>query len=113
MDSEAQSIILSGNLIEVPTCVGKVDSDEDEYLTSVNLNEESECDHIQRLMNEAPSKIEDYQKANLICDDLYGISLIDIVTKLLINEELDGKDFALQALAYKVQSLSRGASGIR
>ena len=113
IDSEVQSVILSGNLQELPTCVENFESDEYEYYTSVDCNEENEIDNIKRLMNEAPSNIDDYRKANMICDEIYGIDLLDIITKLLINEELNGKDFALQALAYKVQSLTRGVSGIR
>ena len=110
IDSEVQSIVISGNLHEVPTSVESLDLDDDEDFINLECSEE---DKGKRLISDAPSNLEDYQKANIICDELYGVNLLDFVTKLLISEELDAKDFVMQALAYKVQSLTRGSSGIR
>ena len=112
IDSEVQSLVISGNLHEVPTSVESLDLDDDEDFISLECSEE-DSDKGKRLISDAPSKLEDYQKANKICDELYGVNLLDFVTKLLISEELDAKDFVMQALAYKVQSLTRGSSGIR
>jgi hypothetical protein len=113
LDSDAQSIIISGNLSEIPGNVEFLHSDSEEFDFIKTDSKDERNDKLKNILNGPESTLEDYRKANRICDDLYGIDLLDILTKLLINDELDSKEFGIQAVAYKVQSLVRGPSGVR
>ena len=112
LESDAQSIIISGNLSEIAESVGFLESDEDQDFDKEDLAEESKIGATV-LENDTPSTLEDYHKVNQICEDLYGISLLDVFTKLLLNGNLDVDDFAVQSLVYKTQSLVRGSRGVR
>ena len=112
IDTDAQSIILSGNLSEIPRNVDFFDSEGEEDFEAIDIIDESR-ENVKKLVDEPTSTFEDYQRANQICGELYGIDLLDLVTKLVLNEQLDAKDFVVQSLAYKVQSLVRGSTGIR
>ena len=112
LESDAQSIIISGNLSEIAESVGFLESDEDQDFDKEDLAGESKIGATV-LENDTPSTLEDYHKVNQICEDLYGISLLDVFTKLLLNGNLDVDDFAVQSLVYKTQSLVRGSRGVR
>ena len=107
--SDAQSIVLGGNLTQIPGIVSFLDSDleEEDFVLPVveGTNQTSE--------NGPPCSIDDYLRANNICQDSFGLPLLDILTKLLISGEIDVNDFSIQTVAYKVQSLVRGPSGVR
>ena len=107
--SDGQSIIISGNLQQVPTNVEKIEFDDDFDL--VECSDESVDDKIH--IDDVPCTPQDYKKANKICDEVYGLNLVDLFVKLLVNEDVDAKDFVIQNLAYKIQLLIRGASGVR
>ena len=111
VESDGISLIISGNLHEVPTPLESFDFDEDRDLIDFECSEVS--DDTKVLVNDVQCTLEDYQKANRRCDEVYGVNLLEIFTKLLISEDLDVKDFVVQSLAYKVQSLTRGPSGVR
>ena len=111
VESDGISLIISGNLHEVPTPLESIDFDEDSDLIDFECTEVS--DDTKVLVDDVQCTLEDYQKANRRCDEVYGVNLLEIFTKLLISEDLDVKDFVVQSLAYKVQSLTRGPSGVR
>ena len=111
VESDGISLIISGNLHEVPTPLESIDFDEDSDLIDFECSEVS--DDTKVLVDDVQCTLEDYQKANRRCDEVYGVNLLEIFTKLLISEDLDVKDFVVQSLAYKVQSLTRGPSGVR
>ena len=111
VESDGISLIISGNLHEVPTPLESIDFDEDSDLINFECSEVS--DDTKVLVDDVQCTLEDYQKANRRCDEVYGVNLLEIFTKLLISEDLDVKDFVVQSLAYKVQSLTRGPSGVR
>ena len=111
VESDGISLIISGNLHEVPTPLESIDFDEDSDLIDFECSEVS--DDTKVLVDDVQCTLEDYQKANRRCDEVYGVNLLEIFTKLLISEDLDVKDFVVQSLAYKVQSLTRGRSGVR
>ena len=106
INSENPSIFLSGNIHEIPCNISSLIEEED-----INYCSQEYCETAQ--LNVEASKISDFQRAGQICESIYGIDLIDLLTKLLISEQFDPKDFALQALAYKIQLLVRGVHGIR
>ena len=108
--SDVQSIIISGNLWEIPGTVGFLDSDHEDEFGHLDSNDKEKQKQVE---NGPPCSFEDYQKANAICHDTYGVALLDILAKLLISDEIDVKDLSVQAVVYKVQSLLRGASGVR
>ena len=110
--SDVKSIIISGNLREIPGTVGFLDSDHEDEEEYVHLDSNDE-EKPKQVENGPPSSFEDYQKANAICHDTYGVALLDILAKLLISDEIDVKDLSVQAVVYKVQSLLCGASGVR
>ena len=107
--NDAQSIVIGGNLTQIPGIVNFLDSDDEEDEFAPHEEEEKK----QTDENGPPCDIADYVKANNICQDNFGIPLLDILTKLLISGEVDVNDFGLQSVAYKVQSLVRGPSGVR
>ena len=109
VESDGRSLIISGNQHEVPTPIDSLDLDRD--LIDFECSEVS--DDTKVVVDDVQCKLEDYQKANRLCDEVYGVNLLEIFTKLLISEDLDVKDFVVQSLAYKVQSLTRGSSGVR
>ena len=111
VESDGISLIISGNLHEVPTPLESFDFDEDRDLIDFECSEVS--DDTKVLVDDVQCTLEDYQKANRRCDEVYGVNLLEIFTKLLISEDLDVKDFVVQSLAYKVQTLTRGSSGVR
>ena len=104
--SEEASIFLGGNIHEICGNVGSLVEDE-EFEYSSHENNESITVDVEA------SKLSDYQKAGRICESVYGIDLLDMLTKLLISNQFDPKEFALQALAYRIQSVVRGVHGIR
>jgi hypothetical protein len=111
VESDGISLIISGNLHEVPTPLESFDFDEDRDLIDFECSEVS--DDTKVLVNDVQCTLDDYQKANRRCDEVYGVNLLEIFTKLLISDDLDVKDFVVQSLAYKVQTLTRGSSGVR
>ena len=104
--SEKPSIFISGNIHEISCNVGTIEEDEEVEYSSHDNNESIN-------LSVEPSKLADYQKAGLICQSVYGIDILDMLTKLLISDQFDAKDFALQALAYRIQSVVRGVHGLR
>ena len=110
-ESDVKSFIITGNLYEVPTDIESLDLEEDH--DSIEFNENVQIDDARICVNSEPCTLEEYNKANRLCEDVYGINLIEIVTKLLLNNDLDVKEFVIQGLAYKAQSLTRGTSGVR
>ena len=108
LDSDAQSIILGGNLSEIPGCF---DFDVDEDFLDADWPDES-SDKID-IREESPSPFEDYLKAGRICEETYGIDLLDLFTKLVLSGQLNPEEFVIQALAYKIQTLVRGSVGVR
>ena len=109
LDSDAQSIILGGNLNEIPGCFDFEDVDKDfldlewpeETIDKVDFSEES------------PSTFEDYLKAGRCLEELYGIDLLDLFIKFVLNGQLNPESFCVQALAYQIQTLVRGSVGVR
>ena len=108
-DSDGQSFILSGNLYEVPANVDSFEEENDSNEYDFNFDAESKKVSVDR----GSCTLQDYQKANKLCDDIYGVNLIEILVKLLLNDDLKVEEFVIQSLAYKVQSMTRGASGVR
>ena len=106
VSSEKPSIFISGTIHEISCNVGTIEEDEEVEYSSHDNNESIN-------LSVEPSKLADYQKAGLICQSVYGIDILDMLTKLLISDQFDAKDFALQALAYRIQSVVRGVHGLR
>ena len=111
IESDAQSVILSGNLSDITASVDFLDFEDDQDFVN-DFTEESKSE-AKANVDGPLCTLEDYQKVNQVFDNLYGISLLDVITKLLLNGSLDAQDFAIQSLVYKTQCLVRGSSGVR
>jgi hypothetical protein len=109
LDSDVQSVILGGNLSEIPGCFDFDDVDDD----FLNVEWPDETSDKIDIREESPSSLEDYLKAGRICEELYGIDVLDLFTKLVLKGHLDPEEFVVQALAYKIQVLVRGSVGVR
>ena len=106
--SEGQSFVICGNLHEVPADVESFEDDHD-----IHDDDDAFPDEEKVSVDSDPCTLQDYQNANKLCDDVYGVNLLELLTKLLLNGELEVKEFVVQGLAYKVQSMTRGSSGVR
>ena len=109
-DNDVESVILGGNLSEIAGDVHFLDTEDDAF------NDLCGSEDIQdkiKFEEGSPCTIEDYKQAGRKLEDLYGINLLDASTKLLLNGQLDAEEFAIQGLAYKLQTLLRGSRGIR
>ena len=108
-ESDRKSYIISGNLYEVPTQVEIVEDDHD----FIDDDDDVVVEDAKVIVGNDPCTLEDYNKANKLCENMYGVNLLETLTKLLLNNDLDIKEFSIQSLAYKVQALTRGSSGVR
>ena len=109
IDSDGKSFIFSGNLLEVPTHVDSIEEEND----FIEVDDDFDMDEKKVSVASNQCTLDDYQAANRLCDEFYGVNLLEILTKLLLNNDLDVKEFVVQSLAYKIQAMTRGTSGIR
>ena len=108
-DFDNQSEYLGGN-IDVSQYIQDY-NEECEDLSDIEDDEDVSLDHAGE--NVLPLSAEDYEKVNKVLCEIYGVNVLDLACKFILNGKLDGKDFVLQALAYKMMRLKRGTSAIR
>ena len=110
-----QSSILGGNLNEVIASVDSLsdeeDFDQEELLFSQNKSCEAASDEV--ISQNATCTEEEFRKADSILFDIFGINLVSVFVKLLLSGKILPKEFVVQGLAYRCQSLVRGISGVR
>ena len=110
-----QSSILGGNLNEVIASVDSLsdeeDFDQEELLFSQNKSSEAASDEV--ISQNATCTEEEFSKADSILFDIFGINLVSVFVKLLLSGKILPKEFVVQGLAYRCQSLVRGISGVR
>ena len=69
VESDGRSLIISGNLHEVPTPIESFDFDEDKDL--IDLEDSEVSDDTKVVVDDEQCKLEDYQKANKCCIEKY------------------------------------------
>ena len=93
IDSDGKSFIFSGNLLEVPTHVDSIE-EENDY---IEVDDDFDMDEKKVSVASNQCTLADYQAANRLCDEFYGLNLLEILTKLLLNNDLDVKEFVVQS----------------
>ena len=110
-----QSSILGGNLSAAFRNVESLStsSDEEDFIEEEHSteNESFKSGFGEEFYQTATE--EEVKKADRILYDIFGVNIISVFTKLLLQGQILPRDFVCQGLAYKCQSLIRGLTGVR
>ena len=109
LDFDTQSEFLGGN-IDVSQYV-QDHYDEYKDLSDIDDDEDGVFDHTSE--NVLPLTVEDYEKVNKVLFKTYGVNVLELACKFILNGQLNDEDFVIQALSYKIMRLNRGTSSIR
>ena len=108
------STILAGNLRSIDRGVVQslsTTSDNEDFSDNDFVDSEKKPVVDEQLFNTATE--DEVKRADRILFDVFGLNLISVVIKLLLSGRLLPGEFVCQGLAYKCQSVVRGASGVR
>ena len=109
------STILGGNIFGIPGDLASVsdESDIESQESESDPEEQSEVTDEVTGFESQPVTEDQVKKADKLLYEVFGLNLISILVKMILNQQIHAKDFIIQGLAYKCQSLIRGKSGVR
>lgn len=110
LDFDTQSEFLGGN-IDGSQYLQDFNEEENKDLSDIEDEDDGDFDHTSE--NVLPFTLEDYEKVNKVLCQTYGVNVLQLACKFILNGKLDDEDFVVQALAYKTMRLNRGTSSIR
>ena len=111
LDFDTQSEFLGGN-IDVSQYVQQ-NNEEYKDLSDIEEEEDEDGGFDQTSENVLPLTAEDYEKVNKVLYETYGVNVLELACKFILNGKLNDEDFVIQALAYKIMRLNRGSSSVR
>ena len=108
LDFDNESYFIGGNIKIEQTLQESIVEDSD-----LNDSDEDEGDLTFGNDEWQPMTLEEYEKVNKILSDIYGIKVIELASKCILNGQINSNDFVIQALSYKMQKLNSGNKGVR
>ena len=106
-DFDSASEYIGGNINIAAIAVEPTIEEED------LVSEEEDTHFASEDLQSQPLTIEDYVKANQLLSNTYDINVIELAAKHLLSGRIQASDMVVQSLAYKMQKIQRGKSGVR